>query len=91
MKVKDLKKVKKRGFDLKKVLILDDLPETYARNYGNAIPIRPFYGECADLELVRVRDLLEYLGKVENVRHIEKRPWMTNHLEESNSTTINKE
>ena len=36
-RIKDLKKIKKFGFDLEKVLIIDDSPEKLTRNYGNHI------------------------------------------------------
>lgn len=43
--VKDLKKIKRLGYDLKRVLIVDDTPQKAQRNYGNAIYVSPFYGD----------------------------------------------
>ena len=44
---KRLKKVVRRGFDLKRTLIVDDTPEKVSQNYGNAIYIKPFLGALA--------------------------------------------
>jgi TFIIF-interacting CTD phosphatase-like protein len=54
-------------------LILDDTPETYLQNYGNAIPIRSYLGQEVDRELLRVISLLKRLKLEDDVRHIEKR------------------
>lgn len=73
--VKDLKKVKRRGFDLKRVLIVDDTPQKTERNYGNAIYVSPFYGDPADDELKRLSPFLTTLAEIPDVRTIEKRGW----------------
>jgi RNA polymerase II subunit A small phosphatase-like protein len=52
--VKDLRKVKRAGFPLDQILVVDDSPEKLERNYGNYIRIEPFYGELADSELHRL-------------------------------------
>jgi RNA polymerase II subunit A small phosphatase-like protein len=73
--VKDLKKVKRLGFNLDRVLIVDDTPQKSERNYGNAIYVRPYAGEPDDRELI---DLGQYLGSIceaSNVRRLEKRGW----------------
>lgn len=73
--VKDLRKVKRQGFDLSRVLILDDTPQKTARNYGNAITITPFYGSSDDDELNFLLSFLEKLIESDDVRKIEKRGW----------------
>lgn len=73
--VKDLKKVKRRGYDLQKVLIVDDTPSKSSRNYGNAIYIPPFMGETNDVELLRLAGYLRRLRTASNYRSIEKRYW----------------
>ena len=73
--IKDLKKVKNNGFSLEQTLALDDSPEKLERNYGNWVPIRPFYGDMKDLELQKILPFLEYLSHRPNVRRIEKRYW----------------
>lgn len=45
---KRLKKVQRRGYNLRRVLIVDDTPEKVLHNYGNAIYATPFLGDPAD-------------------------------------------
>ena len=73
--VKDLKKVKKLGFDLEKILVIDDSPEKLERNYGNHIPMIPFLGDPKDDELPRLENFLEKLKNLDSFRSIEKRNW----------------
>lgn len=73
--VKPLTKVRRMGWALERVLIVDDTPEKCFRNYGNAIYPRPFEGATDDGELVLLGRYLETLKNVENVRRIEKRGW----------------
>lgn len=72
---KRLKKVRRRGFSLQKVLIVDDTPAKVLHNYGNAIYVKPFYGDPRDTELDSLSAYLTELKDVENVRVIEKRNW----------------
>ena len=44
--LKPLKKVKRMGWRLERMLIVDDTPEKCLRNYGNAIHPLPFEGGC---------------------------------------------
>ena len=73
--IKDLKKVRKRGFDLRRVLIADDLELNAQRNFGNAIYVKEFNGELDDNELLLLADYLEQLADKPNFRAIEKRYW----------------
>ncbi|NER14677.1 phosphoprotein phosphatase [Leptobacterium flavescens] len=72
---KRLKKVKKQGFELEKVLIIDDSPEKTRENYGNAIYIDPFTGNKDDNRLQKLASYLVSIKNTENVRIIEKRYW----------------
>ncbi|AFZ24475.1 TFIIF-interacting CTD phosphatase [Cylindrospermum stagnale PCC 7417] len=72
---KQLKKVSKKGFDLKQVLIVDDTPSKVVNSYGNAIYIKEYKGESSDKELKFLAKYLLVLKDVENVRTIEKRGW----------------
>lgn len=74
---KDLKKVKRLGYDLERTLIVDDTRHKVARNYGNAIYVRPFEGGDNDDDLLRLRDYLIALRNAPNFRAIEKRGWRT--------------
>ncbi|MDY6938796.1 MAG: NIF family HAD-type phosphatase, partial [Cyanobacteriota bacterium] len=73
--IKDLKKVKRQGYSLEKILFVDDRPKNLVRQYSNLIRVNPFLGDRDDVEF---RLLMPYLSKfleVENVRPIEKRNW----------------
>lgn len=73
--IKDLKKVKKRGFPLERVLMVDDIPGNLARHYGNYVRVTPYEGDENDRELVLLARYLRELHEVENVRAVEKRGW----------------
>lgn len=73
--IKDLKKVKKRGYALERVIVVDDSPEKLARQYGNLVHVKPFVGEVGDDELKWLGLYLPELAQVENVRRVEKRGW----------------
>jgi hypothetical protein len=74
---KRLGKLKKKGFRLEQILIVDDTPGKLRNNYGNAIYIKEFSGDTNDEELKYLYDYLLTLKKVNNVRAIEKRDWRT--------------
>jgi len=80
---KNLRKLSKRGHDLRKVLFVDDSPEKLRRNYGNLIAVRPFVGDPDDDELLHLEHYLRELGPVENVRTIEKRGWRSRLAEDA--------
>jgi len=74
---KRLDKLKKKGFRLEQIVIVDDSPEKARNNYGNAIYIKEFLGDTTDEELKHLYDYLLTLKPVENIRTIEKRGWRT--------------
>ncbi len=73
--LKDLKKVKRLGFDLNRVLIVEDEPNKVARHYGNAIYVQPFVGLPDDSELIDLRRYLAKIHAAPNFREVEKRGW----------------
>jgi TFIIF-interacting CTD phosphatase-like protein len=73
--LKDLLKIKRRGFSLCRTLIVDDDPRKVSRNYGNAIYIPEFLGDETDCELPRLALFIRSLTTCHNVRKIEKRGW----------------
>lgn len=73
--IKRLKKVKRLGFDLNKILIIDDTPSKSQTNFGNAIYVSEYKGNQDDTELLILTKYLNNLKNVENVRVIEKRDW----------------
>lgn len=73
--LKDLRKVKRFGYPLERILVVDDSGEKHARQYGNLIRVTPYEGDESDRELL---DLMRYLSQLEtvpNIRLIEKRNW----------------
>lgn len=79
--VKPLKKVKRQGFDLERILIIDDSPHKSQNNFGNAIYPSPYTGNTDDDELKIMMDYLHYLKDKDRVRNIEKRNWRYNALQ----------
>ncbi|MBO1320608.1 HAD family hydrolase [Acanthopleuribacter pedis] len=73
--VKNLKKVKRRGWCLSQVLMLDNTPKKLRFNYGNLVPIRDFRGDPEDVELPRFMRYLPELLEENDVRPVEKRGW----------------
>lgn len=73
--IKPLKKVRRRGYNLDRVLIVDDTPHKCQRNYGNAIYPQEYQGNLEDSELKYLIQYLKTLKDKTNVRHIEKRGW----------------
>lgn len=73
--VKNLSKVRKLGFALEQVLMVDDSPEKLERHYGNHVRILPFEGDPADEELPPLAEYLRSIRDHPNYRTIEKRYW----------------
>lgn len=73
--VKDLKKLKCRGFDLDRLLFVEDTPRKLERNYGNAVYVASYAGAADDAELKRLGPYLASLSSLPNVRDVEKRGW----------------
>ena len=75
--LKDIRKIKRRGFDIHRTLIVDDSPIKLSRNYGNAIHISPFTGARNDCELLLLLAYVSSIRDVDNYRQLEKRNWKT--------------
>ena len=75
--VKRLHKVKRKGYRMERILIVDDSPHKCIDNYGNAIYPKEYFGNQEDTELLQLAKYLELLKDVENVRAVEKRWWST--------------
>ena len=76
--LKDLKKVKRAGYRLERVLIADDTPRKVRRHYGNAVYVPPFLGDPDDESLLGLARYLISLSEVANVPTVEKRGWSRN-------------
>lgn len=75
--LKPLDKVKRQGYKIERILIVDDSPEKTQNNYGNAIYPSEFTGNIEDNELLYLLTYLKTLKDKTNVRGIEKRGWRT--------------
>lgn len=73
--VKRLSKVKKLGFSIERILIVDDTPHKSSDNYGNAIYPIMFEGDLNDIELKKLEAYLVSIKDVKNYRTLEKRFW----------------
>mmetsp|Transcript_759 Transcript_759/g.2003 ORF Transcript_759/g.2003 Transcript_759/m.2003 type:complete len:219 (-) Transcript_759:21-677(-) len=73
--VKDLRKVKRQGYLLERVLIVDDTKRKAERNYGNLVHVDPFEGGKHDTELLLLAEYLESIATCQNYRSLEKRDW----------------
>jgi len=73
--IKNLKKLKRRGYSLEKMIVVDDTPRKLERNYGNLVRITEWLGDLDDRELLLLIKYLTKLKDVENIRKIEKRGW----------------
>ncbi|MCP3098011.1 HAD family hydrolase [Myxococcus sp. K15C18031901] len=72
---KKLKKVKRLGYRLERMLIVDDTPAKCVHNHGNAIYVKPYQAAADDAELPLLAKYLATLADVPNVRTLEKRHW----------------
>lgn len=75
--LKNVQKLKRRGYDLRRVLCIDDSPEKYQRSYGNYIRVPEYLGDPQDRVLPRLLTYLRDLQNAADVRRIEKRGWLS--------------
>lgn len=81
--VKPLRKLKRKGYDLNQVLIVDDTPHKCQDNYGNAIYPKAYEGDVYDTELWLLSEYLKNLKEEKNLRTIEKRNWRDRVIKEN--------
>lgn len=72
---KKLTKLRRRGYNLENVIVVDDTPLMWRNSYGNLVRVKPYSGELEDDELEKLIRYLDILKNVENVRKVEKRNW----------------
>jgi len=82
---KNVQKLKRRGYDLSRVLCVDDSPEKFERSYGNYIRVPSYVGDPKDNVLPRLLEYLPGLGDLPDVRRIEKRGWLSRTESKSDS------
>ena len=73
--VKKLHKLRRHGYRLERMLIVDDTPAKCVHNYGNAIYAKAYDGRADDDELLLLGRYLRTLADADNVRALEKRHW----------------
>ncbi len=73
--LKDLKKVKRRGYSLERTIMVDDTPIGLQRQFGNLIRVCHFMGDEKDAELKKLGIYLKWLATQPNFRSIDKRNW----------------
>ncbi len=73
--IKNLSKLKRQGYRLENIIMVDDTPMKLQKNYGNLIRIEEWLGNSEDKELLRLMKYLADLKEVENIRTVEKRGW----------------
>jgi RNA polymerase II subunit A small phosphatase-like protein len=49
-----MSKVRKRKYQLSKVIVVDDSAEQWRNSYGNLVRVNPFFGEIKDSELQKL-------------------------------------
>jgi RNA polymerase II subunit A small phosphatase-like protein len=85
--LKLLKKVRRRGYDLTQVIVVDDTARKHKKNYGNLVPVATYTGDVKDDELELLTGYLAELAKVPNVRVVEKRFWRYQVSDQTSSHT----
>lgn len=73
--IKDLRKVRRQGYALEQVLMVDNTPRKLQRHYGNLIRVTTWEGCKNDKELNHLASYLLDLRNEPNYRTIEKRGW----------------
>lgn len=79
--IKNLRKLKVRGYSLESIIVVDDTPSKHRRNYGNLVTVKEFNGDQSDNELKLLTTYLKKLSTVPNVRDVEKRLWRAQVIE----------
>lgn len=73
--IKNLRKLKTRGYPLESIVVVDDSSAKHRRNYGNLVTVKEFVGDKNDNELQLLATYLKQLTKEPNIRNVEKRGW----------------
>jgi TFIIF-interacting CTD phosphatase-like protein len=77
---KNLSKIKRMGYHLDQVIMVDDTAAKLTRNYGNLVQVKMFEGDIQDRELPLLMSYLADLKLKDNIRAVEKRGWRARYL-----------
>jgi len=75
--IKDLAKLKRKGYCLEQMIMVDDTPQKLERNYGNLVRVKEWLGNTEDNELLLLKKYLTDLKDINNIRQVEKRGWQS--------------
>lgn len=73
--IKNFRKLRKKGYELSRIVMVDDTPEKHIRNYGNLVSVTEFTGNPADNELQQLMKYLLVLKNCDDIRAVDKRNW----------------
>lgn len=74
--IKYLSILEAQGIDLSRTVVIDDRPQMYsAQHRRNVVPVRPYYGEANDDELLMLVNYLCDIRDYDDVRHAPKLSW----------------
>jgi len=68
------------GFNLKRVVVIDDSPEKHYLNPENLIPVKPYYAKIEDNELYCLKNYLFSIKDQKNFLCLPKRQWRQSNL-----------
>lgn len=83
--IKNLRKLKNKGFSLGEIIVVDDTASKLAKNYGNLVHVKEFVGDENDDELLLLAVYLKHLNSMDDIRIVEKRNWRSLAMEFLNS------
>jgi hypothetical protein len=72
---KRMSKLRRRGYKLESIIVVDDSPNVWKCSYGNLVRVDKFEGDVNDDELRCLPPYLESISEAPNIRAIEKRNW----------------
>jgi len=73
--IKDITKIASLGYNVERILVVDDTPGVLGTFYENLIQVVPFTGSPEDNELSLLARYLPSLTTVSDVRYLDKRNW----------------
>ena len=68
-KGKYVKNLNNLNYNLKDIILLDNNPISYSFNKTNGIPIKTWHNDKNDKELLKIRNFLNFLSSVDDVRY----------------------